>query len=484
MKLWSLRTRAVFLSLALGSGAAGAATAARPHIVLIMADDMGWGETGYNWHSILKTPNLDAMAASGLRFDRFYAGAPVCSPTRASVLTGRTNDRTGVRDHGYALRRQERTLPRALREAGYVTAHFGKWHLSGYTGPGAPSLKEDAYNPGVFGYDEWLAVTNYFDRDPILGRKSGLADFKGDSSDVIVAEALKFIGEQRSGGNPIFTVIWYGSPHHPAVASDADKAAFGALERGSQNHYGEMVALDRSVGTLRKGLREMGLAENTLVWFCSDNGGLKDVAPSTVGRLRDFKGSLYEGGLRVPAIIEWPAVIRTARITRHPACTMDIFPTIADLVRLPVSAMLTPRDGVSLKPLFTAEAWERATPIAFRYLGGTALIDNRYKLVSQLLGKGKFGGYELYDLETDPLESRNLAAEQTALMARMRAALESWNQSVEASAAGKDYPEGRVDPSHLQKPRSWAAAPEYQPYLAELLRRPEFRRTAAKRQQP
>src|SRR5688572_30884366 len=137
----------------------GRSAETRPNIILVMADDMGWGQTSYNHHSILKTPELDAMAASGLRFDRFYAGAPVCSPSRATVLTGRSNDRTGVKDHGYALRRQAKTLPRALPAAGSATGHFAKWHLNGIRGPGAPVLSSDTHHPGVFGFDEWLAAT-------------------------------------------------------------------------------------------------------------------------------------------------------------------------------------------------------------------------------------------------------------------------------------------------------------------------------------
>ena len=164
-----------------------------PNIVLVMTDDQGWGQTGYYKHPVLETPHLDAMAAGGLRFDRFYAAAPVCSPTRASVLTGRSNMRTGVESHGYALRRQERTLAQALREAGYVTGHFGKWHLNGLRGPGVPILGEDTHHPGVFGFDEWLSVTNFFDRDPILSREVTFEAFKGDSSEIIVDEALSFI---------------------------------------------------------------------------------------------------------------------------------------------------------------------------------------------------------------------------------------------------------------------------------------------------
>ena len=157
MMIMSRRIVVTFLSLAAALFAAE--NTARPHIVLVMADDMGWGETGYYHHPVLKTPHLDAMAAAGLRFDRFYAGAPNCSPTRSTVMTGRSNDRCGVENHGFALRRQEKTLPRALRDAGYRTAHFGKWHLHGFKGPGAPVLATDDHNPGEFGFDEWLSVS-------------------------------------------------------------------------------------------------------------------------------------------------------------------------------------------------------------------------------------------------------------------------------------------------------------------------------------
>jgi arylsulfatase A-like enzyme len=448
-----------------------AQTVSRPNIVLVMADDMGWGETGYYGHPVLKTPNLDAMAKAGLRFDRFYAGAPNCSPTRATVMTGRSNDRTGVENHGYPLHRQEKTLPRALRDAGYVTGHFGKWHLNGFRGPGAPVLGNDDHSPGEFGFDEWLSVTNFFDRDPLMSRKGKFEEFKGDSSEIIVAEALKFLEKNRGGEKPIFTAIWYGSPHAPFIAVEADKTAFGTLSKSSQDHYGELVAMDRSIGTLRAGLRRLGLAENTLLWFNSDNGGLPNLQPSTVGNLRGFKNSIYEGGLKVPAIIEWPAIITRPRITRYPAGTIDIFPTIADILHLPASALLAPTDGISLRPVFTRGIQERAKPLVFRHTGRAALIDNRFKILTQDISGTKF---ELYDVEADPSETKDLSPEHPEVARRLREALLSWNASVNASAAGKDYPEGKVSPSEPRW-RDWMTSAEYKPYLKELQKRPEYR---------
>ncbi|MCW0220554.1 MAG: sulfatase-like hydrolase/transferase, partial [Prosthecobacter sp.] len=182
--------------------------AAKPNIIFVMADDMGWGQTGYRGHPILKTPNLDAMAENGLRFERFYAGCPVCSPTRASVLTGRSNDRTGVLTHGYALRLQEKTIAQALRADGYATGHFGKWHLDGFKGPGAPIFRDDPRGPGKFGFDEWVSVTNFYDQNPLMSRQGEFMEFTGDSSDVVVDEAITFIDKHKADANPFFAVIW------------------------------------------------------------------------------------------------------------------------------------------------------------------------------------------------------------------------------------------------------------------------------------
>ena len=189
----------------------------RPNIILVMADDLGWGQVGYYNHPDLKTPNIDDMAANGLRFDRFYAGAPVCSPTRASVLTGRSNDRTGAISHGYALRPQEISIAAALLNAGYETAHFGKWHLNGIRGPGVPLLKDDPHHPGHFGYEHWLTTSNFFDMNPLLSNEGVFEDFKGDSSEVVVDQALRFIRKRIDQKKPFFVTIWYGTPHKRRV---------------------------------------------------------------------------------------------------------------------------------------------------------------------------------------------------------------------------------------------------------------------------
>jgi arylsulfatase A-like enzyme len=456
-----------FLAMLMFNG--GRASAETPHIVFVMADDMGWGQTGYRNHPVLKTPNLDAMAANGLRFERFYAGGPVCSPTRASVLTGRSHDRTGVLSHGYGLRLQEKTIAQALQSAGYVTGHFGKWHLNGHRGPGAPIFAEDPRSPGKFGFEEWVSVTNFYDVNPLMSRSGKFEEFQGDSSEIVVAEAVKFLDKHRASGKPMFAVIWYGTPHSPFKALDVDKAAFGELNAASANHHGELVAMDRSLGTLRKSLRDFGLADNTLLVFCSDNGGLPNITPETVGGLRGNKGSVFEGGLRVPGIIEWPTVIKP-RVTNYPACVMDLFPTVAEIVGLPESTMTKPLDGLSLEPLFAKELGERQAPMGFRYQTKRALVADRFKLLTNNLNGGKF---ELYDLIADPKESRDLSTEQPELFARMKQQLLDWNAGMDASFAGKDYPEDRVSPPDPE-PVNWYETPQYQPFLAEWKKRWEY----------
>jgi arylsulfatase A-like enzyme len=206
---------------------------------------------------------------------------------------------------------------------------------------------------------------------------------------------------------------------------------------------------------LRHGLREMGLAENTLIWFCSDNGG-RDHEPDSVGGLRGFKGSLHEGGIRVPGIIEWPGRIQPM-VTDFPASTMDIMPTLVDLLDLPETSMLAVHDGESILPLFEGGTPQRTHPIPFT-MKGTALIDGKFKLIQD--GKGKSAKWALFDLEKDPKETTDVSQENPERLEQMINEADRMLASVDASAEGKDYPEGKV--IQPQRGAEWSDMKEYQ----------------------
>jgi arylsulfatase A-like enzyme len=413
----------------------------RPNIILAMTDDQGWADTGYNSannpeRDKVATPTMDAMAAAGLRFNRFYAQCPLCSPTRGSVMTGRHPFRYGTFSPGSPFRNQELTIAQALKTAGYATGHFGKWHLSGVSGPGQPLLGDDPLSPGRFGFDEWFSVSNFFDRDWTFSRKGQLVQIPGDGSDAIMAEALKFIGTAAQNKTPFLAVIWYGNPHVPIEPTPEYQQ-----KAGGSPYYGEIYGVDHSLGTLRSELRRLGIAENTLIWFTSDNGG---VPPYSVGGLRGKKGTVWEGGLRVPGIIEWPARIRKRFVTDIPAVTSDIYPTILELVGVKMPSQVEPLDGISLVPLLDGRMTERPKPIAFWHggrgakdSGHAALTSNQYKLHKLAPEK-----YELYDLLNDPTESKDLAAGHPDIVAQMKSSLLTWQDSVVKSLAGDDYPGG------------------------------------------
>ena len=477
-----------------------------PNVILLMADDMGWAQTGYYGYPIMKTPNLDAMARNGLRMDRFYAGAPSCTPTRATVLTGRSNDRTGAFRVGQYINKQEKMLSSAFKDAGYATAHFGKWHLNKtrFSASEHPLSADDPHGPGKLGFDYWLSNTNGFDIFDLnsgeheLSRNGVIERFEGDGSEVLVEEALKYISQQVAVQKPMFVVIWYSAPHGPWEASDADIEPFlGKVDRTSANMLGEIVAMDRSIGNLRKGLRDLGIAENTLVWFTSDNGGTPDidtrvtfkeaedgqlirdsleypsncsdeidhdltsleareffgcyrgVDPDSGGHLRGFKKDFYEGGLRVPTVIEWPEGIKS-RVSKFPSGTVDIFPTMIEIAGLSPTSINSVHDGISIAEVFEKEPVQRDKPLGFRANDGRAWLDNDWKLLQNVLlvdGKLVKGPFELYNIIGDPGEENNLIDLYPEVAERLRRQLDSWSVSVSRSALGADYPEGKVLPS-------------------------------------
>ncbi|MCO8121225.1 sulfatase-like hydrolase/transferase [Stieleria sp. TO1_6] len=448
----------------------------QPNIVLVMADDQGWGDTAYNGHPLLKTPNLDAMAASGLRLDRFYAAAPVCSPTRGSVLTGRHPNRFGCFSWGRPLRPQEITIAERLQQAGYVTGHFGKWHL-GSVLDGSP------VNPGNSGFDHWLSAFNFYDNDPILSRDGVAVQMKGESSIVAADAAIEFISEQAQAKHPFLAVVWFGSPHSPHQAADQDRAHYAGHKKA--DWMGEITGLDRAIGKLRTALKENNISHNTLLWYTSDNGGLEPASSGGRGK----KGSIYEGGLRVPAIIQWPDRIKSSRTTNVPANTADIYPTLLDILNIQPNQQ-PQLDGISLLPLIDGQTEVPPRSMGFWSMGqrGISTPSETWmaqELAAQQAGKDYHdparlvldaaqitqhfprdyhGGHsawlqwpwklhrisggkknadqvtwELYNLEQDPEESHDLAEDQPQRVQEMRQGLTKWQTSVIDSLNGQDY---------------------------------------------
>ncbi len=459
-----------FLTIVMLTSWLGLLAADRPNIILCMADDQGWEETGYYGHPVLKTPTLDKMAESGLRLDRFYSAAPNCGPTRGSVMTGRNANRFGLFGPNWAMRPEENTLGNLIKTAGYATGHFGKWHL-GPVKAGAPN------NPGAAGFDEWLSHDNFFEMDPVLVRNGAPPEtFKGESSEIIVEAAIDFIERATEANKPFFTIVWFGSPHGPYLATEEDRRLYaGIVSEALADRYGEITAMDRAIGMLRDALGDLGVADNTLLWFCSDNGVPKTVRYQPV--LKGSKGTLYEGGVRVPGIIEWPERIQEPRISSIPGVTSDMLPTLCELLGIPLPDR--PLDGISLVDLLDGKMTWRPTPIAFwkyesgkekkgeRWLaaeiqkgttptvrnpgidflnfkhpvaktkdfgGDAAIMDNRYKLL-----RPKKSEVELYDILEDLGETQNLAKTKPQVVESLSRKLLNWQASVELSLAGSDY---------------------------------------------
>ncbi|MEM6366187.1 MAG: sulfatase-like hydrolase/transferase, partial [Planctomycetota bacterium] len=324
------------------------ATAPR-HIVLMMADDQGWGETGYNGHPQLYTPVLDEMARSGLRFDRFYAGAPNCTPTRAGIMTGRHANRSGAFAPNWSTRPEEITIAQVLKAAGFRTGHFGKWHI-GAVKAASP------LNPNRMGFDEYLSHDNFFEMNPPLSRNGAPPEIvRGESSEIIVDAAIEFARGVHADDQRFFIVVWFGSPHGPYSGLDEDLARYRNVRKPDMRaRFAEITAMDRAIGRFRDMLVELGIQNDTLLWFKSDNGiPVRNEQDSFNGGWRGHKGDVYEGGLRVPAIIEWPAVVDQPRVTSVPCVTTDIMPTLLELLELDHPDPTRPFDGISLRALIT-----------------------------------------------------------------------------------------------------------------------------------
>jgi len=458
--------------------------AERPNIILVLADDQGWGDVGYNGHPALQTPNLDQMASQGIRFDRFYAAAPVCSPTRANLLTGRHPNRMGAFSWGNSLRPQELTLAEILSEHGYATAHFGKWHVGSV-------LSGSPVNPGNSGFGEWVSSPNFFDFSPLFSHNGKVVETSGEGSENVVDFAIDYLENRENVDQPFFLAIWFGNPHLPHLATEDDRLLYSEFSDDLANFYGEVTEVDRAFGTLRAYLAKSGLKDNTILWYLSDNGGLQDIGRNGG---RSGKGSIYEGGIRVPSIIEWPRVFPDPKVVISPASTSDVLPTLLDAANIEYPES-RPLDGISLVEIMNDETTVSPRPIMFWnfydssripvnsneimlkikyneenvdlqnvddllyldaaviqkryesdfYIGHAAILEWPWKLhrIEKSSWYDFFWGsapsLELYNLVDDPLEENNLINERSELALEMQVDLELWQASVLSSLNGDDY---------------------------------------------
>ncbi|MGB7328246.1 MAG: sulfatase-like hydrolase/transferase [Rubripirellula sp.] len=466
----------------------------KPNVILVMADDLGWGDTGFNGNEVIKTPHLDQMAAEGLQFDRFYSASSVCSPTRASVLTGRSPYRTGVPNANAGfLRPEEITLPEVLREQGYATGHFGKWHLGTLThtendaNRGKPGNAREYNPPKVHGYDAaFVTESKVPTYDPmvkptsfekgeslqlgwsyLLGSEAkkpyGTAywdiegnkvadNLSGDDSRIIMDRVIPFIDDALASEKPFLSVVWFHAPHLPCVAGPKHQEMYKDHPIHLRNYAGCITAMDEQIGRLRKYLADSGVAENTLICFCSDNGPESQARKDngTAGHFRGRKRDLYEGGVRVPAVMVWPAKIKSPRKITTPCITSDYLPTVLDALGVEHPEPSYAQDGRSLMPIINGENLVRESGIGLMYNARAAWHKQNLKLISY----DGASTFQLYDLTKDPSETTDLAAQTPEIVEQMTEELMDWNRSVQSSFEGAEY--GTASLERLGK--KWSSA--------------------------
>jgi arylsulfatase A len=414
----------------------------RPNIIIALCDDLGYGDLGCYGHPHIKTPNINKLARQGMKLTDCYAAAPVCSPSRAGLLTGRTPYRCGIYDWIPAdspvhLRSREITIATLLRQAGYTTCHVGKWHCNGkFNSPEQPQ-------PGDHGFDHWFSTQNNAGpshENPTNFVRNGKAvgELQGYSSALIVQEAIDWLKEKRDRSKPFCLFVWFHSPHEPIATSPEFMDLY--KEKEEVIYYGNISQMDHEFGRLMKTLDKMNLRDSTFVMFTSDNGPemLRRYRGSqrsfgTAGILRDRKLYMYEGGIRVPGIIRWPGKAKAGSVCREPVNNTDVLPTLCEMVGIAVPSD-RPIDGVSVLPIFEGKKIERKVPLYWRYDKAlskpftVAMRQGDWKI----LADNEMTKFELYNLRKDISEQHNLADSQPNRLEAMKKVLTKLHAEIEA----------------------------------------------------
>lgn len=404
----------------------------KPNIIFIMADDLGYGGLSCYGNKVIKTPHLDALATSGVKCTDFHSNGAVCSPTRAALMTGRYQQRCGVegvitaaRHRKVGLGLDEKTMAEAMKELGYATALFGKWHL-GYDerfGPVKQGFDEfEGFVSGNIDYHNHIDQEGYFD----WWKQDKKQDEKGYLTDLITDDAIGFI--ERKKAESFLVVLHHGAPHYPL--QDRETPGFRVVRNGKGKRapqpkidrpavYAKMVEImDEGVGRIVAKLEELKLRENTLIVFCSDNGPAMTISPV---ELRGRKGQLFEGGHRVPGIFNWPGGLPKGRECTTPILTMDLMPTF---IAMAGGKIREGFDGRDVTEVLKGKEIKRE-PLFWRFKGDVAVRDGSWKLIRQ---KGKKA--MLFNLEKDLGEKSDLAKKEPEQLARLLKFLAAWEKEM------------------------------------------------------
>ncbi|MBM3333071.1 sulfatase-like hydrolase/transferase [Candidatus Sumerlaeota bacterium] len=433
--------------MALTSGTIGMASRTpgkRANFVVILCDDLGYGDLGCYGHPVIKTPRLDKLASEGIKLTDCHSSAPVCSPSRIGMLTGRTPHRLGIddwipQDSPIHLKRSEITVAALLRKAGYATCHSGKWHCAGTLDGSQPT-------PGDHGFDHWFSTQNNAapsHRNPTNFVRNGkrVGPLEGYSSPLIVGEAIEWLRGLKPG-QPFALFVWFHSPHEPVATAERFVAMYPKADNADQAEYfGNVTQMDQEVGRLMDELDKMGHRDDTLVLFTSDNG------PETLNRyrgaqrsygspgpLRGMKLHLYEGGTRVPGIVRWPGRAKAGVVSDEPVNNTDALPTLCE-----IAGVEPPRDriidGASILPILEGKKIERQIPLYWQY--DIAIGDPKVTMRQgdwKILAHKGLAKFELYNLRDDLVEKNDLSQQEPQRLKDMSETLVALHEQIRKEA--------------------------------------------------
>ncbi|MCM2369800.1 sulfatase-like hydrolase/transferase [Aporhodopirellula aestuarii] len=403
----------------------------KPNFVIFVADDMGWGDSATYGNELIQTPNMDRLAAEGVKFTQCYSACGVCSPSRSAILTGRTPYRNGVwrhlsGRHEAHLRASEITYPELLKEIGYETCHVGKWHLNSQQHFNNPDFPQ----PGDHGYDYWMYTHNnaspsHKNPDNFVRNGEPVGEIEGYSAQIVASEAQHWLKDIHDPSKPFAMTVWVHEPHSP-IATDS---RFQALYDGHENakYMGNITQMDNALGMVMDALDAQGVADNTLLFFTSDNGPVAAFG-GTTGGLRGGKRSEHEGGIRVPGLARWPGHIPAGTTSDVPVIGSDIFATVLDIVGIPVPTDRT-IDGVSMMPAFSGQPVERSVPLFWRTHVSSGADRVALRIGDwKIIGNDTLTKFQLYDIEKDWKEENDLATKMPEKTEEMkRILLQVWH---------------------------------------------------------